>query len=235
MEQGPQIYSVQNLIVVPNCLPDAKITALKEYQKRFATNTQAAKVGSVPENLDKDGTIGNRKEIRACDISWIFPDAKFTSELTGMVNNMITNVALQNYGFDIHRLEPLQYTHYTYHENNTVKDHYDWHMDSSLNTRPVPFDRKLSASIQLSDSDEYEGCNLEFPGLNKIFEDDVIELEVGHNVGTMEPITAKEVKSLLRKKGTAIFFPSMLFHRVTPIESGERYALVVWLQGPKYR
>jgi PKHD-type hydroxylase len=232
--QPPKIFFVQNLVIVPNAIPDNKITALKEYQKRFASNVETAKVGSIPESIDVDGKKGKRKDIRSCEISWIFPDAKFTTELTGMVNQQIMNVAYQSYGFDVHRMEPLQYTHYTYHEDNEVKDHYDWHTDSALQTRPVPFDRKVSASIQLSDSDEYEGCDLEFPGFTKLLDQD-LDIEIGHEIQTLEPVDVKTIKTLLRQKGTAIFFPSMFFHRVTPIKSGERFALVVWLQGPKYR
>jgi predicted 2-oxoglutarate/Fe(II)-dependent dioxygenase YbiX len=36
-------------------------------------------------------------------------------------------------------------------------------------------------------------------------------------------------------RGTVIAFPSYVLHRVTPIESGVRKALVVWVAGPEFR
>ena len=35
--------------------------------------------------------------------------------------------------------------------------------------------------------------------------------------------------------GTVIAFPSYVLHRVTPIESGTRKALVIWVAGPEFR
>ena len=152
------------------------------------------------------------------------------------MSGLIQTIAMQNYGFDFHRCEPLQYTHYTYIENNDIKDHYDWHIDSHLLARPMPFDRKVSVSIQLSDSDSYTGCDLTFPGWDSMFENALEKDEsIGQSFVDGSEIKTSEAKEILRQKGTAIFFPSMFFHRVTPIKSGERFALVVWLQGPKYR
>jgi PKHD-type hydroxylase len=45
----------------------------------------------------------------------------------------------------------------------------------------------------------------------------------------------KEIASAPRERGTVIAFPSYVLHRVTPITSGVRKALVVWAMGPKFR
>ena len=68
-------------------------------------------------------------------------------------------------------------------------------------------------SIQLSDSDEYEGGDFEIE--SKIWSD--------------------YEKELFRQKGTIITFPSFMKHRVTPITAGTRKSLVVCVDGPKFR
>jgi PKHD-type hydroxylase len=37
------------------------------------------------------------------------------------------------------------------------------------------------------------------------------------------------------RKGSAIFFPSFNWHRVTPVTAGVRYSLVCWFMGPPFR
>jgi len=83
---------------------------------------------------------------------------------------------------------------------------YDWHTDFTTLTQA----RKLSLSVQLSASDDYEGGNLEFG--------------IGQN-----PVAAD------RDFGVAIAFPSYIRHRVAPVTRGVRYSLVAWLSGPRFR
>jgi PKHD-type hydroxylase len=85
--------------------------------------------------------------------------------------------------------------------------HYNWHVDMGReNVEP----RKISLSLQLTDPLDYEGCNL--------------VLEAGDG-----PYVAE------RARGTVVAFPSYVLHRVTPIESGTRKSLVVWVAGPEFR
>ena len=85
--------------------------------------------------------------------------------------------------------------------------HYNWHVDMGReNVEP----RKISLSLQLTDPLDYEGCNL--------------VLEAGDG-----PYVAE------RGRGTVVAFPSYVLHRVTPIESGTRKSLVVWVAGPEFR
>jgi PKHD-type hydroxylase len=83
--------------------------------------------------------------------------------------------------------------------------HFDWHMD----TGPQP-PRKLSLTIQLTDPSHYEGCKLEF------------------NTGSV-------IVSAPKNRGVAIAFPSYMIHRVTPITSGTRKAIVAWVSGPNFK
>lgn len=85
--------------------------------------------------------------------------------------------------------------------------HYDWHVDIGPNTINH---RKVSLTIQLSDPDEYEG-------------------------GDLEIWTGGEFKTIERKQGCAIIFPSFLMHRITPITKGVRKSLVLWVGGDHYK
>jgi len=85
--------------------------------------------------------------------------------------------------------------------------HYDWHIDIGPN--PINH-RKVSCTIQLSDPNEYEG-------------------------GDLEIWTGGAFKTIERKQGCAIIFPSFLMHRITPITKGIRKSLVLWVGGGAYK
>ena len=85
--------------------------------------------------------------------------------------------------------------------------HYDWHVD--LGGHDTEF-RKISLSLQLTEPSRYEGCDL--------------ILQAGSG-----PFSAE------RARGTLIAFPSYVLHRVTPVQSGTRKSLVIWVNGPPYR
>ena len=87
-------------------------------------------------------------------------------------------------------------------------DHYSWHIDKGFSNSISP--RKLSIVLQLTDPSEYEGGDLEF-------------------YLAPTPVKAKKQKGLLYA------FPSWVLHRVTPVTSGIRRSLVVWVSGPKFR
>ena len=98
--------------------------------------------------------------------------------------------------------ESIQYTEYF--DNG---GHYDWHQDIGPGELSI---RKVSVTIQLSDSDEYEGGDLEF----------------------LRGATPEQAP---RGKGVAVLFPSYLLHRVTPLTGGTRRSLVLWLGGSHYK
>ena len=113
-----------------------------------------------------------------------------------------------NFKFDINYLqeESLNFLHY----NKPSKDKYDWHEDDFTSDKATC--RKLTCIVQLSDKNDYEGCDLEF------FRD-------GKNVYLPE----------FREQGTVIVFPTFTPHRITPIIKGDRYSLVSWWSGPAFR
>lgn len=85
--------------------------------------------------------------------------------------------------------------------------HYDWHMDIG----PYPINhRKISITIQLSEPEEYVG-------------------------GDLELWTGNGYTAAQRQSGVAVLFPSYMMHRVTPVVSGTRKSLVLWVGGASYR
>lgn len=113
------------------------------------------------------------------------------------------------FNFHISQLNFIQIGKYDAKDKGEYTSHQDvfW-----LNNDPN-FHRKLSLSIQLSDPKDYEGGDLVFeniPGTTPTPED-------------------------IRSQGTAIFFPSFVYHKVTPVTKGTRYSLVAWFDGPKWR
>ena len=116
---------------------------------------------------------------------------------------VIRKVNQQVYKFELSGFaENFQYTVY----HGSEGGHYDWHIDWGLQQ----VQRKLSASLQLTDPARYEGCDLQFHGL-------------------------REIETAPRARGAVIVFPSFIQHRVTPCTQGTRKAVVVWTAGPAFR
>ena len=137
----------------------------------------------------------------------------------------VENVNKKHWNFDLHWVENLEYLKYG-------KDgHFDWHVDQALNPYTIEQNpnpnftnriRKLSVSVQLSESKDYEGGNLE---LENPFSE---SLAIDKKINTLN--TAQD-----RSIGTLIIFPSFVRHRVTPIKKGLRQSLVLWYLGDRYR
>jgi len=89
------------------------------------------------------------------------------------------------------------------HYEGSEQGHYDWHTDVGPGGSST---RKISVSVQLTDSDKYEGGNL----------------EVNCN---------GQVLQAVKEKGSISLFPSYALHRVSPVTSGERWVLVIWIHG----
>ena len=86
---------------------------------------------------------------------------------------------------------------------------YDWHMDAEVNCLYEPPVRKISMTILLSPQTEFEGGDLEFM-----------------SEGNKPPPLSQ---------GQAIFFCSMIRHRVAKVKKGMRRSLVMWFGGPPFK
>ena len=86
---------------------------------------------------------------------------------------------------------------------------YDWHMDADITGLHEPPVRKISMTILLSNQSEFEGGDLEF--------------------------MAEGNKPPQLLQGQAIYFCSMLRHRVNKVKKGMRRSLVMWFGGPPFK
>ena len=86
---------------------------------------------------------------------------------------------------------------------------YDWHMYAEVNCRYEPPVRKISMTILLSPQSEFEGGDLEFMA------------------------EGKKPPNLIQ--GQAIFFCSLLRHRVNKVKKGIRRSLVMWFGGTPFK
>jgi PKHD-type hydroxylase len=148
-----------------------------------------------------DGQVN--KEKRRTNVSWMFPDQD-NRHIWEKITNTIWAANRQFFRFDLRGCyEAMQLGVYTEHDQG----HYDWHIDSGLETNTVP--RKLSMALLLSDPSEFEG-------------------------GELQIMRAGVPESVEQKRGRAWFFPSYLMHRVTPVTKGIRRSLVMWVGGPAF-
>jgi PKHD-type hydroxylase len=157
--------------------------------------------------LGKASLVGRSEDeeysrIRVTRTAWIKPGPE-TKWIYDRIQAVIRSLNDKIWQFDIRGFsEDFQYTVYQGSEGG----HYDWHVDQGGLSNV----RKLSASLQLTEADAYEGCDLELHGTN-----------------------FRECAP--RTRGTLIAFPSYVLHRVTPITRGTRKSLVVWTTGPKFK
>jgi PKHD-type hydroxylase len=163
-------------------------------------NIETAKVGV--------GEAGNSNtDIRKSEVRWIDQNDTNSRFIANLIWNYVIDANRVAFGCDIRQIGDIQYTTYTGQDGGF----YDWHIDSWIDQSINMFDRKLSVTVQLSDSDDYEGGDFELSCLHQ-----------------------PDVKKL-RKKGTILVFPSFSRHRVTPLTKGTRKSLVAWIEGPKWK
>lgn len=126
---------------------------------------------------------------------WIF---RRLIELFAEVNRRHFNFALEEFS------ERMQVAWY----GAETQGFFDWHVD--YGDGPIAARRKLTAVVQLSEADAYEGGSLETNA-------DGVVRQASHVIGT------------------ALLMPSFVLHRVEPVTRGERYSLTLWSHGPAFR
>ena len=175
------------------------------------TPQQCNELISLGQNEPKiNATIGTTEKITKLDeryrksiISWI-PFAKAVP-IYQVIKNWMEVTNTNYFDFDTVQLsEQGQYAEY--HKGGF----YNWHMDSNTEMSAMPTVRKISMTLLLNDSKDYEGGDLE------IFCGDTMN--------------SKKNKFKL-ERGYAVFFASFLLHRVMPIIKGNRKSLVMWFGG----
>lgn len=172
--------------------------------------------GFTDEQLARVVELGDALELSSASVGSGNVDDKIRRSETGWMElNQNTSFIYDLLGFISRQLNGqffdfdifgfVEHLQYTVYRDNG--GHYDWHLDRG---DPSMAPRKLSLVLQLSDPSEYEG-------------------------GDLELFVGSEPTRIERKKGLLVAFPSFVLHRVTPVTSGIRRSLVVWLSGPKFR
>ena len=179
------------------------------------TPKQCNELISIGQNEPKiNATIGTTDKITKLDeryrksiISWI-PFAK-ALPIYQVIKNWMEVTNTNYFDFDTVQLsEQGQYAEYS-------KDgFYNWHMDSNVEMATMPTVRKISMTLLLNDSKDFEGGDL--------------ELFCGETLDS-------EKNKFKLKQGYAVFFASFLLHRVMPVIKGNRKSLVMWFGGSPLR
>jgi len=170
----------------------------------LASNTPEEQATEV----DKEGKLLEENlNNRSSSVCWIND-----IQVYEVLMDAIESVNDGSWQYNITGIESLQYTIYREDKNQ----HYSWHIDpiyhKDLNT-PC---RKVSCSVLLSDSEDFEGGEFEFMS---------IDLD-GQTSSSFQP-------NFFNKKGHGLFFPSQAYHRVKPVTKGIRRSLVCWFTGPR--
>jgi len=161
--------------------------------------------------LLKDSSVSGTVDhtYRKTTISWIpIPKAPAIYRTIGQWMEVTNNNV---FGFEsMHISEEGQYAEYS------EGGFYNWHMDSNVEMSAMPPVRKISLTLLLNDSKEFEGGELE------IFDGGKLDANLA---GTKYNL----------QQGYGVFFASFLLHRIKPIIKGNRKALVMWFSGPSLK
>lgn len=183
---SPDWFTIDNCFSPQECLEIIKI----------------GKIHAINESKTGDGRPFS--DIRKSKNSWI-PPSEISQWIFLKIQEKINDVN-HHFEFDLHSIENLQFTEY----DCTYTGYYGKHIDKFPSATSPGSYRKLSFSLQLSNSCDYEGGDLLL-------------------YNGKEPIYGN------KKMGSINFFPSYLLHEVTPVTKGKRYALVSWIHGPKFK
>lgn len=143
-------------------------------------------------------------KIRSSTIRWLDVQG-IDADIAQYLMQFVKRSNRTNFGFDITEMNEIQFTEYYGTENGK----YDWHHDVFFENM-MPYDRKLSIVVQLSDPADYDGGQFEF-------------------------FNMPSPGDTFKQRGSVLVFPSFFPHRVLPVTRGERDSLVSWIEGPKWR
>ena len=167
--------------------------------------------GKFNENLNLADTV-QLKTHRNSNVVWV--DEPWITKEIMAITYEVNKMAGWNY--DLSFQESPQFTKYA------PGQFYDWHCDSAHKTNDKGLIRKLRLSISLSKPEEYT---------DGLFQFDYRDYDPRRR----DPRTAERSVTEILPRGSVLFFPSWVWHRVKPVTSGIRYSLVNWIQGTPYR
>ena len=179
----------------------------KSYFSKEYCNSLIEKTKSLdfsPGNMGISGEMidSNLRKVMCLNLDDIYFD-QFYSELWDL--QVVANN--QWFNFAIDEIEVVQLLQYS--GKNLSK--YESHKDTFWVTKNQKH-RKLTAIVQLSDPNSYEGGDF-----------------------TLYDCGEYPLPEEIREQGTVIIFPSMIYHKVSEVTSGTRHSAVSWFLGPYFR
>lgn len=186
------------------------------WQDDIFTSDELKKIAHYCSFLDLGrGIVGTGKyspEQRRAMVNMFHPNGE-NQWIFDRLNHWLNRINESYFGYALNGYDFIQYSEYTKEDEG----HFNWHVDLFWGSDPMPpvdmFEpRKLSVSLLLNE-----------PGVD--FEGGEFECSVDN---------PRNPKNIPFRRGTAIFFPSFLYHRVRPVFSGSRKSLVIWATGPKF-
>ena len=181
------------------------------YESRFTKEqcewiiSEGLKIEPQKAGLGVDGS-GTNNEYRKSDVRFITKDNQNFQWLFQELWSMALESNDQWFGFHLSKLDFIQLAEYNSDYEGEYKKHHDVFWMNGTN-----YHRKLTAVIQLSDPNDYEGGDL-----------------ILHTQNESPP---KEIKN----QGSVIFFPSFIEHQANKVTKGKRYSLAAWWDGPCWR
>lgn len=231
-------------MVIPNFLTPQEVDYIHGYAQNLEIIT--AKIGNNDFDVDgeraRQGDDGGAidESIRQSTNRWLdHSDPRFDPVLKQKIQDGMMSANQQaGWNYELEHMETWQYTIYEHQPNLPSGDFYTWHTDSSADLYPNGMTRKLSASIQLSPPEDYEGGHFQWIETTDVFDQIKFNQDACEYIDRLPypksipydklvqtaPFSGKELGSLL-------VFPSWLHHQVTPVTRGVRKSLVIWNTG----
>ena len=199
-----------NVIVAPEC-------------GRLIHSTESKEKTSIENDVGKVSNISVMDESQLSGVGRYFHTNTTYSEL--VMENFDRSNLFGGWKYDYSFMEPFQYTEYL------EGDYYGWHTDmthvgitmkDSDISKGLPIDikgkiRKLTAIISLSDSHQDQGGEL--------------ELQVGNNVEK----SPTKIIDCLSSRGNMVVFPSYLWYRIKPLNSGSKSYITTSVWGDPFK
>lgn len=179
----------------------------------YFTPQQCEQIVTMANNLPKQkANMGPNGEVddnthRKTQIAFLQPHMEEFKDLFSTMWDLAVWANNDWFNFNISKFDYIQYADYSADEKSEYKKHCDvfW-----MNNDPL-FHRKLSMVVQLTDPNTYTGGDL--------------------FVDAQQPGPADR----FRDQGTVILFPAFTYHWVTPMITGKRNSLAIWIDGPKWK
>ena len=195
--------------VFPRAISKKECEKLLDYCIKNTELKEASVLNKGQSDAD-DVRIGRTDpSIRITDIAFVEPDGNEDNKVNEVAWDFLNEANTRQFNYEIESYQLVQFARYR------DGGHYGWHRDvNETAITPNGEMRKLSLTLCLTDSKEYEGGELQF------FNGERPEKQM--------------VINDIQDQGSVIVFDSRDWHRVTPVTKGTRYSLVCWSVGPNF-